>query len=401
MRPLKLNRKCPLCECNNGKKLGTLKYTLFDDNPLPNEYTIISCNKCGLIFYDTSLIQSNYSDFYMNCIRGSEYDNVKSDINESKYIENIINIISPYIIDKNSNICDIGCGNGLLLKKLKSFNYTNLYGVDLSQSCIEPLKQEGINVGNGSVLNIPFDTKMDIIIVSHILEHIIDIKSSLESIRNKLSNNGIIYVEVPNTNSYNKTKNISPIKYFHHQHITHFDKFHLINLFENNGYTKILSGHSSRLKEDLKIPCIWGIFKKNDIKINEIKQNFTLSYKIKVWFNNIDLDTDNILLNLEMSKKVTYIWGVGMHMKMLLSMSPLRNCNIKYFIDSNKNYYNKTINNKNIHSPDILYNATKNDAIVICTLSNSNEMINYLINDVKFKGEIITCNFGNVEKYDD
>jgi SAM-dependent methyltransferase len=390
---------CPVCNNICGDNIGELRYTLTDNHPLRNFYNIVCCSRCGFVKYDTPLNQEDYNKFYEDYFYSPSYISRKIDENEENYIINIIENISSYT-NKQNKIFDIGCGNGLLLKKLKELGSNSLYGIDLSESCVELLKKGGINAEQGSVLNIPFDEKADVIILSHVLEHVLDLKSALKCLYDKLSDDGIVYVEVPDAYRYDEFEDVSPLRYFYLQHIVHFDKFHLTHLFENNGFLKIDSGYSTRVEGDLKMPCVWCIFKKINMgKINI--SDFTLAFEIKSWFdehNKVNsLDNNDILKNLVDSKKNVYIWGLGIHMNMMLSMSPLKDCNIKYYIDNNERTQKETINSQKIYSTDKLKEATKDDVIVIGAPTHFKEMYNYL-KEIKFKGQIIKCGFGNVEE---
>lgn len=389
-----LNHSCPVCNTEYGIILGKLSYVLFDNNSLYSEYDVVSCKNCGFVFCNTKSMQEDYNKFYKNYFYSSAYINRKIDEDEENYIGNIYYNILPYI-HLTSKLIDIGCGNGLLLKKLKSLGFNNLYGVDLSESCVELLKKEGINAKQGSILDIPFDEKVDVIVLSHILEHIVDLKSTLKCLHNKLSDNGTIYVEVPDAYRYDQFIDYSPLRYFYLQHIVHFDKFHLRNLFENNGFIEIDCGNSTRIEGNLIMPCIWCTFKKSQSHNFNIC-NFTLSSEVKSWFDYYSLDDNNILKNIDLSKKNVFIWGLGIHMNMMLSMSPLKDCNIKYYVDSNERTQKETINNKKIHSTNILKEATKDDVIVIGAPTHFDGMYSYL-KEINFEGTIIKCGFGNIE----
>jgi len=401
-----LKRNCPICQTEYGSVLGCLKYTLFDESYLNDTFNVVCCNKCGFVFYDTTSSQNDYDCYYENSFYSSTYINRKIDFNEMKYVTQTLNNLSQYIINKNISIFDIGCGTGLLLKKLNTLGYKNLYGIDPSLSCVNLLnKNKKIQTKIGSLSNIPFNNiKADVIILSHIIEHVIDLQLAFKNINDKISDNGLIYVEVPNTLNYNISN--SPIRFFYPQHVNHFDVFSLNNLFENNGYIKIKNGCHLRIEGDLSMPCIWGIYRKdnslntnNIFNIKNMSSNFNLTQKIKKWFNNISfstLDNDNILINLANSNKSVYIWGIGIHTQMMLSMSPLKNCNIKCFVDSDKRNHKKTIKDKKIYPIDILYNATEHDTVFIGAPTHNEVMYNELVNKIKFKGNIIICRFEDI-----
>lgn len=395
---MKLNKNCPVCQTKEGELLGLLKYTMFDDSPLSNEINLVNCKYCGFVFYDTHSSQEDYDKYYKESFYSSEY--INRDKNEIKYIDSILNNLSSYIKNKNISIFDIGCGTGTLLQKLKELGFRNIYGIDPSLSCINLLKNKEINAKIGSIFNIPFEyKKADIIIIAHVLEHIIDLPIALQSIKNKLSKNGLIYVEVPDINRY-ELFNKSPLRYFYLTHITHFDRNHLRNLFFSNGYHEVKSGHSMRVEGELTMPCVWAVFRKADESLDgkmSIIHDFHLTNLIRKWFDNIhSMDTNNIFTNLASNNRSTYIWGIGIHTQMMLGMSPLRYCNIVRYIDSDKRNQGKTINGKIIYPPNILYEATDKDAVVIGAPTHSDKMCRQLIEQYQFKGQIIKIGFKDV-----
>ncbi len=124
------------------------------------------------------------------------------------------NFVSNDIIENiNSNtksILDIGCGNGLILKKIasnKKVNNISLYGIDPSEEMIKISKNKlkkmnkKVNLKLGSSRKINFKIKFDIIYTSLSYHHWNNREKSIKYILNKLNKKGsfIIY-------EYNKSK---------------------------------------------------------------------------------------------------------------------------------------------------------------------------------------------------
>jgi len=394
----RLNHHCPVCRTEDGAVLGCLKYTLFDESPLANTFNVVCCVKCGFVFCDTPSLQDDYDCFYEKYFYSSAYLDRESTADEKKYFMQTADILLPYLTDKNVSILDIGCGIGGLLKTLCTLGYKNLYGIDPSPSCVDLLnKYEGIQAEIGSVASVPLDSiKAEVIILSHIMEHVIDLPVALQSIDSKLSEDGLVYVEVPDAIRYEAFNGFSPLRFFYLQHVVHFDQSHLCNLFVGNGYQKVKSGHHLRVEGELLMPCVWGIFHKDNTRSGVIKPDFHLARQIKTWFHNVSLDKDDILANLASCNTPVYVWGIGIHTQMMLAMSPLGNCNIKCFVDKDERIQEKTIDGKRIYPLDVLYNATEKDAVVIGAPTYSQKMYEYLIKQVGFKGRVIVCGFGDV-----
>ncbi len=393
-----LHHPCPICQSEEGAVLGTLKYALFDGSPIANTYNVVGCVRCGFVFCDTPSSQADYDRFYKDYFYSSAYLTREAGAEELQYLEQTLNIIKPYLADKSSRIFDLGCGTGSLLSRLHAFGYKNLYGVDLSSSCVELVnKKGGIRAEVGSLTNLPFTgIKADVIILCHLLEHVIDLLTALQGIADKVSENGLVYIEVPDAMKYGAFKDVNPLRFFYHQHVIHFDKPHLQALFEKSGFKQIKSGHRIRKEGELLVHSVWGIFRKSGSKSKAIKPDFTLANRVKNWFNDISLDKDGILENLAASKTPVYIWGIGIHVQMMLAMSPLGKCNIKYFIDKDERVQKKTINGKKVYPLDKLNEANEYEAIVIGAPMHSEKMYRYLIEQVGFKGQVIICGFGDV-----
>ena len=91
----------------------------------------------------------------------------------------------------------------------------------------------------GFLSNIKIDKKPDIIIYSHVLEHILDLKSELTSIKNIISENTIVYIEVPGVKEIHRNFESNILKYFQNAHTYHFSLETLTNLFSIMGFELI------------------------------------------------------------------------------------------------------------------------------------------------------------------
>lgn len=105
----------------------------------------------------------------------------------------------------NPKILDIGCGNGDIARNLIDLGYI-IDGITISEN--EAVNSRLVmrnvvifNLENGLPLNL-LDEKYDIIVCSHVLEHICYPSNLLKDIRRILSENGILIVCLPNLMHY-------------------------------------------------------------------------------------------------------------------------------------------------------------------------------------------------------
>jgi ubiquinone/menaquinone biosynthesis C-methylase UbiE len=97
----------------------------------------------------------------------------------------------------NLKILDIGCGTGIVMKKLEK--YGEVYGMDISEEAIKFCNKRGIkNISKSSALKIPYKNDyFDLITILDVLEHVDEDQKTLEEINRVLKREGICILTVP------------------------------------------------------------------------------------------------------------------------------------------------------------------------------------------------------------
>lgn len=148
-------------------------------------------------------------------------------------------------------LLDIGCGNGNILRGFaRGFPGWALHGVDSSGRWeSEILSIPGVS-GFHRELPPPGDLRFDVIIMSHVLEHITDPASYLRHLQRYLTPQGLLFIAVPDVRQ-------NPIDLFVFDHCTHFDEPTLAQVFSAAGFNA-LSLRSDVLGKEIVAVCIEG-----------------------------------------------------------------------------------------------------------------------------------------------
>lgn len=111
--------------------------------------------------------------------------------------------VTPLLKVEQPLICEIGCGNGKNLAKFQQSGYA-VFGVEPDSAAREVAQTITPNIFAGTAEELPVtitERKYDIVLMSHVLEHCLDINTVMSNVREILKDGGIYIVEIPNCNS--------------------------------------------------------------------------------------------------------------------------------------------------------------------------------------------------------
>lgn len=156
----------------------------------------------------------------------------------------IFNKLKPYL---GKNILDIGCGDGQFLHLLgKYIKNIKLTGVDISSIALNKAKKKysNINFFKSSSTKIPFpNNSFDTILLVEVIEHLIDIDSTLKEISRLLKPNGYVFITTTDFNLLKKIRISSFVwdKYFYpnNPHIRFFTKNTLREICKQYGFLPV------------------------------------------------------------------------------------------------------------------------------------------------------------------
>jgi 2-polyprenyl-3-methyl-5-hydroxy-6-metoxy-1,4-benzoquinol methylase len=335
-------RSCPVCDFGQANVIHDIQFELFDNHPMAGGYNLVQCDRCLFIYADTSVTQQQL-DIYYKELSKYEDKNIGTgggySKNDKDRLLKTAEFISSQLPDKNARIVDLGCANGGLLKELKTLGFHNLVGIDPSSTCVKITKDEvGCEAHQLSLFTMDERLgKFDLVILSHVLEHLLDLSATVEKLNDLLKEGGLLYVECPNASHYNEVIH-APLQEFNTEHINHFTEISFENLFGLHGYKKIFTGNKvMKIASDQDYHGVYGVFKRTGKLNYTLKRDNEIIDSIYDYINKSETMFENILnefSGIDTSEPIA-LYGIGQFAFKLLSRLGVMNYNNLKLFDNN------------------------------------------------------------------
>lgn len=239
--------KAPCCMVCGGCEVLELErkyiresgFSEFDNSAL---YYIWLCNTCGYVFQNTNLSNSDLNAYYQKYAFNFHTEN-STDISrfvQSERIEKAksrFEFIQPYLNkDQHLNFLEIGCGDGKLLSLFKQEG-TTLLGCELNKAHHKACQSLGIDIVelSSDFVDPKIQAGVDVVLMSHVLEHIPNPRSFLSKLHSLMSGScSLLYIEVPD-----EMQIVSPNN-FSLEHVSYFFQPVLAKLLQDCGFHILL-----------------------------------------------------------------------------------------------------------------------------------------------------------------
>lgn len=255
---------CAVCEGDDFIQLTEKdRYGLYCPN--------VVCKDCGLVMINPRMIVSSYNEFY-NLEYRSLYSGFNS--NAAKFFEGqlvrgkrLFNYLYKKRLFSNSDstpfLLEVGCGAGGILNYFRSNGFM-VKGIDLGAEYLQYGKeQHGLDLELGTLRDIEITKIPDVIIYSHVLEHVLDLNQELILLRAISGENTLIYVEVPGIKNIASGYRNDPLRYFQNAHTYSFSLTSLRNLFTKHNFEML---HGSEF--------VKAVFKPGESKAKDFQNDY-------------------------------------------------------------------------------------------------------------------------------
>ena len=299
-----LNFSCRVCL---SKKIEEFKITHFGFLTKNENWKSFFCFDCGSVSeFKIKKDEVTYADgSYRN---NKDHFNTKTDdkkvlppidfwsaisFKRWAHIWKVLNISTNIFINKEIKMLDYGGYNGFLPYALNQKHKVNSYVADLDQKGLNMaqfLGSKTIDLAKSEINEKDFN----LITIVHVLEHLDQPKKNLLKLKHLLSDEGVIYAEVPNLYGFPLADEAHKIA---------FSEFSFVKMFKSAGYEILNYGFTKTPKESIKFDYYYNhnfenLFiicsKKNNLSPNIPKNNIpnnikNFKYELKLKYAQIML----------------------------------------------------------------------------------------------------------------
>ena len=409
-----LRRACPVCCASTGAVLHTQEYAAPDELQTQKIVDIVACRRCGMVFADLELVQaaldkvyeehSKYADTTLFAAgdgrpghgvtrEGAASDDRPDDgdagdghaFDESApsmapeapwdldRLEATAAYLAERVPDRHARILDAGCATGSLLGYLAGHGFTNLVGLDPSPVAIATARRvhgaAGVRGVVGSFVTPPPDLgQFDLVMLTHVFEHLSDVQAAAESLAALVRPGGLAYLETPDASRYAELV-VAPFHDFNTEHINHFSVGLLASVAQAHGFEGVDTGSKTVMCSPRHpYPAAYGLFRRvetgarakvaasaaadwvgdRDLSLEPAIRDYVEASRTLM--DRIDTD---LRAQLGDDRQVA-LWGAGQLAMKLLCDTVLADCDVVAVVDGSPQKHGLQMGDRVVEAPEVL-----------------------------------------------
>ena len=219
------------------------------------------CGNCGMMRTSPRMTRKSLERFYAEDYRaiyvGSAQPSEAFFDAQVQHGEAIYRFIAPLIHSApSSTVFDVGCGSGGTLIPFSNAGWC-AFGCDPGSDYLERGKSAGLVLEHGGVRALSEYGPANLVMLSHVLEHLPDPLDSLEEIAQVLAKDGYVYIELPGIFAIHRTYRDSML-FLQNAHLYHYTLTTLASLMSRAGYSLVQGDESIRalFRKDDGVPAV-------------------------------------------------------------------------------------------------------------------------------------------------
>jgi SAM-dependent methyltransferase len=368
-------RACPVCGARAADRLHSMHFALPDASPLPSSYDVVACRVCGCGFADSAACEANYAEYYRYFSKYEE-SAITTGSGEQPLDLARLDAMAVYLstqVPTDSRIADIGAGSGGLLKSMRTLGFRQLMGFDPSPVCVDHMREAGFAAEvwtlPSNAASMAMGGSFDLIVLSHVLEHVFDVRGTLDSAMGLLAPEGKLYIEVPDPDRYDAAC-FPPFYFFDTEHINHIGEISLRYLAKTLGLSVIEIGRKELvLPNGADYPALYTVFNSDQLASSSVAMNGSISPSLARYVDESRRQLDSLrdrILALVDKHKFIAIWGAGSFSQRLMSEGWFPRESIVAMVDRDKKKAGLSFMGMRIQSPEDGLPTLPDGTVVLC-----------------------------------
>ena len=236
---------CPSCS-----SVGEYYCSYQGTHPIFTDKNIHTCTHCGLYYVVEMPSPEDLFD-YNSLYWTNAHSHIPSQTFDNPWFALLASLrydyLSEFISMDSASILEIGPGEGYLARHISSRHSDVIYDVLESDSNTRAMLFTFCDSIYDHISAIPRENKYDLIIISHVLEHVANPRAFIDSIIPLLDNNSLIFIEVPCLDFTYKAKHDPHLLFFDKPSLSHLLSFYSLDLIDLSYAGKRLSNTQSTL----------------------------------------------------------------------------------------------------------------------------------------------------------
>jgi 2-polyprenyl-3-methyl-5-hydroxy-6-metoxy-1,4-benzoquinol methylase len=185
--------------------------------------TVLSCQS-GLMrsdpYYRSDYVATFYRDYYRGLYRPRRFSLSWFLAEQIRHGQRIMEKL-PHNLRPGARVLDVGCGMGGMLVAF-AFEGCEVVGFDHGADYTEKGRRLGLDIRTGGFETIANEKPFDLIMMSHVLEHVSDPIAFARSATQVLASDGLCYIEVPGIFNIRNAYDGDLLTYLQNAHQWHF-----------------------------------------------------------------------------------------------------------------------------------------------------------------------------------
>jgi SAM-dependent methyltransferase len=358
--PVPVPRPCPICGETARTLIHAHPLAPVEDVSLHAGYQVVACAHCAMVYADGIPAQEAFDHYYQACSKYEDGTRMgqPSAVDQARF-RAIAEELAAALPDRDGAIAEIGAATGGLLGELKRRGFRQLLGVDPSPLCVATTRERhGLEAVTGTIFQpIPGGPHAGILAVG-VIEHIRDLDRALANLRAALVPAGLLYLEVPDLEGFHRT-NEAPFQEFSTEHINFFTRASLDNLLARHGFEPAFGRIAQRLHSGgSSMQVVAQAYRKGTPpaafapRPDPAGPAAAAAYRDHCAAQCVA--EHELLGRLAREGQPVAVWGAGTVASRLMATSPLRDCQVVAFLDSNPHLQGHRLAGVGIHPPEWL-----------------------------------------------